>query len=56
MKNYKIKAKSGNVDAFIKSLDKDKRELAQQLRRIIKKVLPQVVETVKWGTDLHIKG
>jgi hypothetical protein len=43
----KVKGKS--VDAITHKLDPVKKELAEKLRSLIKKTLPDAVATVKWG-------
>ena len=41
--------KGESVDAILESLDPSWRKIADRLRRLTKKTLPGVVETVKWG-------
>lgn len=43
-----------DVDTLVKKLNPKLRELAEKLRVIVKKVLPNAVETVKWGNPTYI--
>jgi hypothetical protein len=37
------------IDEIIRSLEPEKKEIAEKLRGLIKKTLPKVMETAKWG-------
>lgn len=43
-----------DVDSLVKKLNPKLRELAEKLRVIVKKTLPNAVETVKWGNPTYI--
>ena len=43
-----------DVDQLLRTYDAPVRELAQKLRRLVKKTLPDVVETVKWGNPMYL--
>ena len=38
-----------SVDSFLKSLDKPVAVLAKELRKVIRKALPDATEAIKWG-------
>jgi len=48
----KVKGKS--VEAIIRKLDPAKKELAENLRSLVKSTLPDVIETVKWGNITYM--
>lgn len=48
------RAKGKNVGGIIKKLDPQKKQLAKKLRAIVKKTLPDAVETVKWGNITYL--
>ena len=43
-----------DVDQLLKTYDPRVRELAQKLRKLVKKTLPNAVETVKWGNPMYL--
>ena len=47
-------ARKEDVDQLLKTYDPPVRELAQKLRRLVKKTLPDAVETVKWGNPMYL--
>ena len=47
-------ARKEDVDQLLKTYDPHVRELAQKLRRLVKKTLPGAAETVKWGIPVYI--
>ena len=47
-------AKAKTVDAIVKLLDPQRRDLAEKLRALVKKTLPDAVETVKWGNVTYL--
>ena len=42
-----------SVDSFTKSLDKPVAVLAKELRRVIRKALPDAAENIKWGMPVY---
>ena len=46
--------KGANVEKILESLSPEKKELTEQLRSIVKKVLPEIEETVKWGNITYL--
>lgn len=51
---YKERAKGKSVDAIIKNLNPQKKALAEKLRAIVKKTLPNAEETIKWGNITYL--
>lgn len=49
---YRAKGKS--VSAIFSKLDTQKRDLAKRLRALVKKTLPNAVETIKWGNITYL--
>ena len=47
-------ARKEDVDQLLKTYDPHVRELAQKLRRLVKKTLPGAAETVKWGNPVYV--
>ena len=47
-------ARKEDVDQLLKKYDPHVRELAQKLRRLVKKTLPAATETVKWGNTVYL--
>ncbi len=43
-----------DVDQLLETYDPHVSELAQKLRRLVKKTLPGSVETVKWGNPVYL--
>ncbi|TLY10597.1 MAG: DUF1801 domain-containing protein [Thaumarchaeota archaeon] len=48
-------ARKEDIDQLLKTYDPRVRELAQKLRRLVKKTLPGAAETVKWGNPVYMK-
>ncbi len=46
--------KGKTVEAILESFDPEWRKVAEGLRRSVKKTLPGVVETVKWGNITYL--
>jgi hypothetical protein len=42
-------SKEKNVEAYVRSLEPEKRALVQSLRRLVKGRAPHLVEVMKWG-------
>jgi len=52
MKKWKTKGES--VELILKSLDPQRKGIAERLRSLVKKTLPDSVETVKWGNITYL--
>ena len=50
------KTKGKSIEKILESLNPEKRELTEALRSIVKQVLPEVEETVKWGNITYLLG
>lgn len=44
------------VEKFVANLPKEKRDIVERLREVIKKALPDAVETLKWGNPNYAIG
>ncbi len=42
------------VDQFMKAVDPKRRELAQEIRRIVRETLPEAQELVKWDKPTYL--
>ena len=49
---HKVTGKT--IEAIMKNLDRQKKEIAEKLRSIISKTLSNAVETVKWGSITYL--
>lgn len=52
--SLKGKASSKDVDSILKQLKPDQKKTAEKFRSIVKKTLPDAVETVKWGNITYV--
>lgn len=49
-----VRAKAKTVDAIMNVLDPRRRKIAEKLRALVKRTLPDAVETVKWGNMTYL--
>jgi uncharacterized protein YdhG (YjbR/CyaY superfamily) len=47
-------AKVKNIDELVEGLDPNLKATANKLRTLMKKTLPEVVETTKWGNPTYV--
>ena len=50
------KFKGKTVGEIVGSLDQEQKEIVAKLRSLVKRVFPEIVETVKWGNITYLMG
>jgi hypothetical protein len=45
---------ANGVDVIVKALDPTRREIAEQLRTLVRRTIPQCSEVLKWGSPIFV--